>query len=445
VQSIILREKEVPVTAETDVVVVGGGPAGFAAAVAAARNKVNVTLVERYGHLGGMSTGGFVVCLMDYSYEGGQVIKGIADELIPKLTALGAATYPSAEERGSRKPELIEKWKGAAVTVYYDFRTQEYKDDVVRHRVVTDPEIMKCVCNQMVREAGAKLLLHSWATEAIMDGTEAKGVILHSKSGTQAILGKVVIDASGDGDMAASCGVPFELEKSRATLQPLSLNYRVANVDVERARRFERENSKKYWAMMESQKEIKEFQFDRFWDDHRKGVVIFNNVFYDMSPLSVDDLTEVEVEGRQKMLRALDFYKKHVPGFEDAYVIDTAPQIGVRESRRITGDYVLTDHDIKACRRFDDVTAEAVSFGDYSIVCDIPYRCLDRMLVAGKCISMTHEAFFLTQALIPQCMAVGQAAGVAAALAVKSKVTPRKLQVGILQRTLKEQGFYLRE
>ncbi len=195
--------RETKVCYEADVVVVGGGPGGHSAAVAAARNGAHTVLVERYGHLGGMATGGLVI-LIPHMSDGTeeQQIAGLCQEWLDRLDVRGAAVYPKKEELGSSDEELVSRW--------FNYSVMFVREGRVRLSANVDPEILRCVLNDMVEEARVKLFLHSWGTQAIVDQEEVQGVIFESKSGRQAILGKVIIDATGDGDLLPSAGAEFD-------------------------------------------------------------------------------------------------------------------------------------------------------------------------------------------------------------------------------------------
>ena len=207
VQTIDEPARPLPIRAECDVAVVGGGPAGIAAAVASARNGADTILLERYGALGGLATGGLIILLLTMDDgEGRQVIAGLCQEFIDRLAARGAAVQPTASQWGSQDPELVELYSRWGLV-------WGRSPAVVRYAVAYDPEEFRFIANDMVLASGAKLLLHAWGARAIMDGDRIAAVAIESKSGREAIKAKVVIDATGDGDVFASAGVSFETEK----------------------------------------------------------------------------------------------------------------------------------------------------------------------------------------------------------------------------------------
>jgi hypothetical protein len=440
----IVREpaREVSVCQAADVVVVGGGPAGFAAAVAAARNGASTILLERYGHLGGMATGGLVIVIMPMSDgTSEQQIAGLCQEMIDRLDALGAAIHPRKEDLGSSENRLVSRWKRYAFSVI---------EGRIRLSATVDPEALKCVLNDMVTEAGVKLLLHSWGARTVVDKEKVQGVIFESKSGRQAVLGKVIIDATGDGDIFASAGVPFdskmnpEMRSSR-----LAMTFRIGNIDLNKYYNFRESEMPRYGGLM---RELEGMGgFTQYISTTREDVIWVNNAVPGLDPLSVADLTWLEVNGRKRMLITHQFLKKNIPGFENSFVMDTASQIGVRSSRRLIGEHILTKEEIFSGIIFPDTIAVCPDFrhtiSEEHPHWHVPYRSLiasqmDNLLVAGRCYSSDLVANDLL-APIQFCIAMGQAAGTAAALAIKHGVALRDLDYRVLQDSLLNQGVPL--
>jgi hypothetical protein len=440
---IIEPSKELKVCRETEVVVVGGGPAGVAAAIAAARNGADTVLIERYNHLGGMATGGLVILIPHMSAgTAEQEIAGICQEMVDRTDALGGARRPKRKDLGSANRKLVDKLRR-----YQDFVV----DGRVRMSVFVDPEIMKCVLNDMVGEAGVKLYLHSWGSRAIVDGNKVQGVIFESKSGRQAILSKLTIDTTGDGDIFASAGAEFD-----GYIDPnlrsgmLAVVFRLANVDYQKYIEFRLSNQEAWNTIMEQMQAIGGFRLLPL-ASHRDDVVWVNNWVPGRNCLNVDDLTWTEVKVRKVMLPAHEYLRKNVPGFDKSFILDTASQIGTRCSRRLAGEYVVKDDDVRSGTVFDDTIAaippyrENVSSKNPNKC--IPYRALvprkaENLLVAGRCFS--SEMYANDQLnLIPFCVAMGEAAGTAAALALKGRVSPRKVNCKALQKRLLEQGVWL--
>ncbi len=456
----VIEQKRTPVKRRVDVVVVGGGPAGFGAAVAAARNGAETLLIERYGFLGGMMTAGLVRWLpvdkltpLKAYGETKPIQGGIVKELIDRLLEVGGAIDPSVAYQAE-----------VGFEAYFP----------------TDSEFDKVVLADMLKEAGAEILLHSLAVDAVKEGNEVKGIIIESKSGRQAILADRVIDASGDADIAAAAGA--EYEKSGEPLM-MTLVAFMANVDVDRAIKYSRpEGNEEFNRLVEKavkngdlalgEKRIAptypliKVKFPLVLDPekipanwHRRGEAggWFESVHGDCT--NVDDLTSAELKTRAAVLPIMNFFRKYVPGYENAYLAYSATQIGLRESRRVLGGYYLTaDKDMKEGLKHEDVVVRCrISINrDLSLLTpervpewDIPYRCIvprviDGLLVAGRCISIDHKAAAVrTPRDIATCMCLGQAAGTAAALSVEKKVKPRDLEVKILQEKLKKQGANL--
>ena len=436
--------REIKVFSETEVVVVGGGPSGVAAAVAAARSGAKTTLVERYGHLGGMSTGGLVI-LIPFLSDGtaSRQIAGLCQEIIDRLDAMGAAVHPKDEEVGSTDPGILNYWRRRGTGSFIS-------GGAVRYGALVDPEILKCVLNDMVEEAGIKLLLHSWGSRAIAKDEKVQGMIFESKSGRQAILSQITIDTTGDGDMFASAGAEFDGTIDRSVRSSnLALVFRIANVDADRYAEFRDKEKTKHDELM---KELtSKGGFNTYWRSAHEDILWCNNWIPNLNALSVEDLTWVEVNARKSMLTSHKFLKKNVPGFENSFIIDTASQIGTRGSRRLVGEHVVTWQDVLSGVVHDDSIAvlphlgQTVSKGFPHVY--IPYRALlprriDNLLVAGRCFSSDIAA---NNALnwIQQCIPTGQAAGTAAALAIKNGTTARGVDQSALQTSLLKQGVLL--
>ncbi len=434
--------RETKVCRTADVVVVGGGPGGIGAAVSAARNGADTVLIERYEHLGGMGTGGLVTIIPSMTdVNGNQVIAGITQEWIERLNKRDGADYPKKEHWGSTDKKLVE---------YYKNRSPFYATgNRVGYSAHIDAEISKCLFQDMMEEAGIKTYLHSWGTEPIMEGNKARGVIFESKSGRQAVLAKVVIDSTGDGDLLPYAGADFETHIERTMrMSNLSFSYWIDNVDLKKYEAYKKANTKE---LAEKMKEVRKLGgtpgFLTSNLKNQENVVWCFPRYANTCQYDVEELTRVEFQGRKEMLITHDFYKAHVPGFENSFIVLSNSQLGTRGGRRVVGEYVVTKKDMKAKEPFEDTIAIFPNMAPTNPLMYMPYRSLiprnvDSLLVACRAFSsdaVINDSFNL----IHHCVSLGQAAGAAAALAINSGVDVRKVDVKALQATLKKQGVIL--
>jgi FAD dependent oxidoreductase len=430
--------RDLPVRDRADVVVVGGGPAGTAAAAAAARLGADVLLIERYGHLGGLATGGLVIWIDRMTdWSGCQVITGVASELLDLLWD-GAVFGPARDIWGSHDPDHVAHWaeRGAG------FR------ETVTWSPTVDPEALKTASLRLVMGGGARLLLHGSVAAPIVEDGAVRGVIVESKEGRQAVLADVVVDASGDGDVYARAGAAFDSDVHEGSIHHcMNVAWLWADVDMDRWIRFKREEPERFAELRELAGGVVDV-YERPHVSWRNDVALFMGPrLSGLSGLDADDLTAVEVESRRRMLDLLKFYREHAPGFERAWVMLTAPQVGVRHTRRLAGVHPIRREEWER----GDVLADEVgvspslapSFPSVSIPLGslVPER-LDGLLAAGRTIASDAQShIFLRE--IPQCWVTGQAAGVAAALAAAAGVAPRRLDAGQVQAALRRQGVYL--
>jgi hypothetical protein len=432
--------REVPVHLETDVLVVGGGPSGCAAATCAARLGADVTLVERYGHLGGLATGGLVFWIDRMTdWEGNHVIAGYAHEVMSRLPS-DAVEGPARELWGSTDPDEVAYWKP---------RLKAFRGTVTWSPTV-DPEWLKLASLELLEESGAGLVLHSWATGAIVEDGVVRGIVFESKQGRRAVLARVVVDATGDLDVCALAGGRYESDIDPGDVSScLNVVWCFAGVDMRRWLAFARDEHDAYRALMRhAAEELGHAETPvTSW---RNDVCIFMGPrLAGYSGIDVDDLTAVEIESRQRMKAHLAFFREHAPGFADAWVMTTASQTGIRHTRRLGGVRKLTSADWKENVRHEDEIGVSPSPSQAFAPVSIPYGCLvpeqlDGLLAAGRHIACDPSTqSFMRE--IPQCWLTGQAAGVAAALAVRNGTRPRDVDVPELQSALRAQNVWLSE
>jgi len=442
-KTILEPARELQVFDEADILVIGSGPAGHSAAVAAARaGAKKVVLVERYNHLGGMVTGGFVILIPHLSFGETQVIKGLQQEWIDRMEKLPyGAKGPRQSEIGSTDPELMKRWAG-----HWGF----ILNDNINYGSYLDPDNLKVVLDQMVEEQGDAITtyLHTWGVGAIMDGDTIKGVIIESKEGRKVILSKVIIDATGDADIAAFAGCGYDDDRDMNLRSANTAGvYRLGGVDFDTYAAWKSSNSEWYSIHSPKLKEIVGFTMSPHTAPRNDQCWINN--WIPKYCLDVKDLTETDMSVRRTMFQAIDYLRANIPGFKDAYLLDIAPQTGTRGSRRIHGEYTLTELDLQNTYEHEDTISVVAPF-NFKVSqtpTEIPYRVMvpkkiENLLVAGRSFSSNRDGNDWAN-LVPHCACMGQAAGVAAAVSLTDNTSVRKVDVKKVQKILKKQGAYL--
>ena len=457
---VALSPRSALLAAEPDVLVVGGGPAGLGAALGAAHCGARVVLAERYGFLGGNATAALVMPLMSFYTRSAPRPEQPTKPLMPSDHGPGAPVVAGALKH------LLERLVTAGGAIPPSQQTGFV--------VPFDPEVFKLVALDFLDDAGVELLFHAFASDVV--GRQSfDGVVFETKSGPLVVRAKAVVDCTGDGDIAALAGAPFEVGRERdGAVQPMTLMFRVVEFQRARFEQYVREHPDQWrgvhglWDLVRKATEAGDLQLPRedilfFGTPHEQEVSVNSTRVIRVLGTDVWDLSYAECTGRRQMRQIAQFLRRYVPGFEESYVAQSGVHVGVRETRRIVGDYVLTAKDVLGVRKFPD----AIARGSYPIDIhnpsgtgtklhhlpygesyDIPLRCLipqrvDGLLVAGRCISGTHEAHS-SYRIMPIAMATGQAAGVCAALAARMHKSPREVPAAEVQRELLVQGAALR-
>jgi hypothetical protein len=454
-----LPSRKALLAAETDVLVVGGGPAGLGAALGAAQAGARVVLAERYGFLGGNATAALVMPLMSFHTAHPTKEKKGATTLLPTDHGPGEPIIAGALK------SLLERLVKAGGAIQPSLDTG--------YVVPFDPEWFKLVALELLDEAGVQFLFHSFASAAL-GSKRVEGVVLETKSGPIAVRARVTIDCTGDGDVAVQAGAPSEVGRADGLVQPMTLMFRVVEFQRNNFESYVTQNPTQWrgvhglWDLVREATEAGELRLPRedilfFATPHEEEVSVNSTRVTRVLGTDVWDLSYAEWMSRRQMRQIAEFLRRYVPGFEKSYVAQSGVQVGVRETRRVLGDYQLTADDVLAARKFGD----AIARGAYPIdihnptgsgtvlkrlppgeAYDIPLRCLmpkevDGLLVAGRCMSGTHEAHS-SYRVMPIVMATGQAAGVCAALAARRNALPRAIAVEDVQRELARQGASLR-
>jgi hypothetical protein len=431
--------RDVPIYHECDVLVVGGGPSGSAAAYAAAKSGANVVLLERYNHLGGLSTGGLVIWIDRMTdWSGRQVICGFANEVLDSLPP-DAKAGPDPSEWGSRDPKLAAYWAS---------RTSAFHG-IVSWAPTIDPERLKVATQEMLISAGVRIVLHGWAALPVVEDGRVTAVLFESKAGRRALRAKVVIDATGDGDVFARAGAEFENDIDEGDVHhSMNTGFMIAGVDMDRWIDFRTLEKEQFSDFMQRGRDRLGF-FQAPYVSWRKDVALFLGPRQSgLSGLDIDDMTEVEIRSHRFMATHCDFFRRNAPGFENAYMLQSASQLGVRHTRRLKGVDRLTRAQWPEGAVFPTEIGVSPSPSPKFPVISVPYGALvparlDGLLACGRHISSDASSHgFMRE--IPQCWLTGQAAGVAAAVAVNAGVQPRTVDIRQVQEVLRGQGVFIR-
>jgi glycine/D-amino acid oxidase-like deaminating enzyme len=457
--TLTLPPRRAILAARTDVLVVGGGPAGIGAALGAATAGAKVVLAERYGFLGGNATAALVMPLMSFHTQreafekadgaklfptdhgpGEPVVAGTLAELLRRLVRAGGALPPSPD---------------------------------TGYTVPFDPEMFKLIALELLDEAGVQFLFHAFASD-VLDHGALRGVVFETKSGPLVIRARVVVDCTGDGDVAARAGARYEIGREEDGLvQPMTLMFRMVQFERLAFEAYVRAKPDQWrgvhglWDLIRQATAAGDLDLPRedllfFGTPHEGEVSVNSTRVTRVLGTDVFDWSRAELASRRQMRQIAKFLRRYVPGFGNAYVAQSGVHTGVRETRRIVGDYRLTAADVLDARRFDDVIARGAYPVDIhnpkgsgtvlkrlppGAAYDIPLRCLlpsgiEGLLVAGRCLSGSHEAHS-SYRVMPIVMATGQAAGVCAAFAAKRDLSPRAVPAADVQAALIAQGANL--
>ncbi len=426
--------RSTPVYGSCDVLVIGGGPAGTAAAVAAGRLGADTVLVERYNHLGGLSTGGLVSWIDRMSdWDGNLIVAGVGAELIDRCGP-DATLGPSPEIWGSKNPVEAAYWR---------VRTAALRE-TVHWSPTVDPEVLKLVSNDIVRESNVHTLLHCWVVSTIVRDNKVDGVIFESKQGRFALTASVVIDCTGDGDVFAQAGAAFDDDfDGESAHARLTTSFRFGNVDMRRYLDFRMLHQTEFNEIMQraSADGISLLAHPTPYD----SVALFlTPKMAGYSALNVADLTEVEFVSRDVARKGLAYFRENVPGFARAWILDTASQVGTRHARRLVGAERITIEHWRDDGGYVDSIGLCPGMTPTYPTLQIPYRSLlpvstDGLLAAGRNLSADTKSHAALRE-IPECWAMGEAAGVAATLAIDTGTHVRDVDVRAVQAQLVKQG-----
>jgi glycine/D-amino acid oxidase-like deaminating enzyme len=432
--------RAIPVFRNCDVLVVGGGPSGTAAAVAAARTGADVVLLERYNHLGGLATGGLVIWIDRMSdWNGTQIIRGIANDLLEQLPKDAIAGPPRAVWGSA----------DAAAAAYWRERTAAFHG-IVTFSPTIDPERLKLASQELVLASGVQLLLHATGAAPILEDGVVRGVVFESKEGRLAIRAHITVDCTGDGDIFGRAGAGAETDIEESDIHHcMNTAWIWGGCDMTRWIAFKTGDAAGFSAFMEHGRSLCGGLFERPHVSWRNDVALFMGPrLSGYSAIDVQDLTEVEVRSHRLMAQHLEVYRAHAPGFDQAFLMLSAPQLGVRHSRRLPGAARVTREQWSEATPCSDEVGVSPSLSPKLPSISVPYGCLvprvlDGLLAAGRHVSSDAASHsFLRE--IPQCWLTGQAAGAAAGLSARLGVKPRAVPIARLQAELLRQGAFVR-
>lgn len=419
-------------THDVDVLVIGGGPAGVGAALAASRLGMQTLVVEQFNCLGGVATAGGHGHISKYDEHGTgrRIVGGIADEIGERVVHAGFGVRNS-------------------------------------HGIMFEVEGLKLILDRMATASGIKILYHTFFCDAVIDNGRICGAVIQNKTGRQFIRAQRVIDGSGDGDVGAAAGCEVEIGRpTDGKCQPVTLMFTIGGVNWQEVNAWRTDYAMTHvWEEAQRNGDMRPFQkniMGFWWTPTRPDFVgvNFTHIIH-IDATKAEDLTQATMEAREQAYETIDVFRKYVRGMEKCYMVSTPNTIGLRESRRILGDYVLTAEDVKSQAEFPDSIGYGSFFVDIHCIdgpgmdhtvwrppvgfkYQIPYRILvpknvDNLLAAGRCVSCTHVALGSLRVMVP-CIAMGEAAGTAAALSIQNNVTPRTLEIEKLQRQLRKQN-----
>jgi succinate dehydrogenase/fumarate reductase flavoprotein subunit len=455
--------RSIPVMAETDVLVIGGGPAGLSAAIAASREGVNTIIVDRYGCFGGVITQTMIGTIAWYRYAKTIDAGGIAKEFERQAKELGGTINVFGNLKNKEMIAEMEK-EGLMVNGEPTYE-------------ILDTEIFKYVADKMVLDAGIKPILHCYAVDALMEENTIKGVITESKSGRQAIIAKRVIDCTGDADIAYKAGAPYR-KNPKNELMEVTVNFGCSGINIGKFLMYiyinrgsigdwgetsgkEEDSFSTYLVepfnkAREAGEIPNDVKIESFWTNYTDAgeITSFNGIHMtNIDCTDVLDLTQAEIEGRKRVIWAIKALKKYTPGFKKARLRTIGSSLGTRESRKIIGEYNITENDIKRQARFKDSIGICPEFIDgYGIAImpttgryfHVPYRItvplkVENLLVAGRCVAGDKISHAATRQMVC-CAVTGQGAGMAAAMSIKDNNTCRRVDISAVQEVLRKQG-----